>query len=66
MKLFYWTTWIQQDAENNVIPSHDPCFNLPWCFLSLSLDDVSGIAWAPASPSLLDDENLPVPNVDTF
>ena len=47
-------------TQNN-IPSHDTCFNLPWCFLSLSLDDTPGTTRAPASPSLLGGENLLVP-----
>ena len=60
IKLFDRTCWTLQDTLNN-IPSHDTCFNLPWCFLSLSLDVTPGTTRAPASPSLLGDENLPVP-----
>ena len=58
IKLFDRTCWT---AGQNNIPSHDTCFNLPWCFLSLSLDDTPGTTRAPASPSLLGDENLLVP-----
>lgn len=49
------------EAENNVIFSHDICFNLPF-FISIFLDDISDIAWALSLLSLLRDKNIPVPS----